>query len=101
MTVLCVAFWATFLLVLVDHVSKQCLLYAVGCAILGPNHVDKNKTGVRNHFGDRLIFLGDPFACCAFKQSGKFNFLCNGVGIKQMIVRFFVNAFITIIISCS
>jgi hypothetical protein len=32
MTALCVAFWATFLLVLVDHVSKQCLLYAVGCA---------------------------------------------------------------------
>jgi hypothetical protein len=34
MTALCVAFWATFLLVLVDHVSKQCLLYAVGCAIV-------------------------------------------------------------------
>jgi hypothetical protein len=33
MTALCVAFWATFLLVLVDHVSKQCLLYAVGCTI--------------------------------------------------------------------
>jgi hypothetical protein len=32
MTALCVAFWATFSLVLVDHVSKQCLLYAVGCA---------------------------------------------------------------------
>jgi hypothetical protein len=29
MTALCVAFWARFLLVLVDHVSKQCLLYAV------------------------------------------------------------------------
>jgi hypothetical protein len=33
MTALCVAFWATFFLVLVDHISKQCLLYAVGCAI--------------------------------------------------------------------
>jgi hypothetical protein len=33
MTALCVAFWATFLLVLVDHVLKQCFLYAVGCLI--------------------------------------------------------------------
>jgi hypothetical protein len=33
-----VAFWATFLLVLVDHVSKQCLLYAVGCAISTVKH---------------------------------------------------------------
>jgi hypothetical protein len=34
MTALYVAFWATLLLVLVDHVSKQCLLYEVGCAII-------------------------------------------------------------------
>jgi hypothetical protein len=44
MTILCVAFWATFLLVLVEHVSKQCLLYAVGCATVYvvTSHIDHN-----------------------------------------------------------
>jgi hypothetical protein len=52
MTALCVAFWATFLLVLVDHVSKQCLLYAVGCAISSFSSIEdvkncQNRRGFR------------------------------------------------------
>jgi hypothetical protein len=32
-SLMCVAFWATFLLVLVDHVSSSVYFNAVGCAI--------------------------------------------------------------------
>jgi hypothetical protein len=33
-SLMCVAFWATFLLVLVDHVSSSVYFNAVGCAIM-------------------------------------------------------------------